>query len=48
MAALVREIGRQAQMIGYVKRLSTSSRPTAFVCIPLLLFVRKPTAATAG
>ena len=47
MAALVQEITRQAQMIGYVNAFYFFAA-TAFVCIPLLLFVRKPTAATAG
>ena len=47
MAALVREIGRQAQMIGYVNAFYFFAA-TAFICVPLLLFVRKPTAATAG
>ncbi|MCY4229439.1 MAG: MFS transporter, partial [Alphaproteobacteria bacterium] len=47
MAALAGEINRQAQMIGYVNAFYFFAA-TAFICIPLLLFVHKPTAATAG
>ena len=42
MAALIGEINRQAQMIGYVNAFYLFGA-TAFVGIPLLFFVRRPT-----
>ncbi len=41
MAVLAREVARQAQMIGYVNAFYFFAA-TAFVCVPLLLFVRRP------